>query len=66
MKKTGQNSKVTVKKSVSGAHFGKNLSLGKMAVMSELAILDAKTIAPEGKKSDRLLCWLVVDPIYTV
>jgi hypothetical protein len=43
------------------------MSLGKIVVMSELAILDTKTIAPEGKMSDRgLLCWLVVDIEYTV
>jgi hypothetical protein len=36
--------------------------LGRIVVTSELAILHAETIAPEGKTSDRgLLTWLVGD-----
>ena len=52
-------------RSIFGVDFGKNLSLGKIVIMSKLTILDAKTIATEGNMSDHgLLCWLVVDTVY--
>jgi hypothetical protein len=50
------------KKSVPGVDLGKNLSLIGIVVTSEVAILHAETIAPEGKTSYRgLLSWLVGD-----
>ena len=66
LKQQKARNKIQSKKDIRiGVDFGKNLSLGKIVVMSKLTILDVKTIAPEGNMSDRgLLCWLVVDTVY--